>query len=45
LWLVHRVLDDGLKFEDAAKEAETVGLRAPALKEKAKEYIERKQRK
>jgi len=36
------VLDAGLKFEDAVKEAETVGLRTPVLKEKAKEYIERK---
>jgi hypothetical protein len=37
------VLDAGLKFEDAVKEAEIVGLRTPALKDKAKDYIERKQ--
>jgi hypothetical protein len=36
------VLDGGLKFEDALKEAELVGLRAPALKDKAKDYVERK---
>ena len=39
---MHRVLDGGLKFEDAVKEAETVGLRTQGYKDKAKDYIERK---
>jgi hypothetical protein len=38
------VLDAGLKFEDAVKEAETIGLRTPALKERARAYIEREKK-
>jgi protein tyrosine phosphatase (PTP) superfamily phosphohydrolase (DUF442 family) len=41
IWLAHRVLDDGLAFEDALREAEAVGLKSPALRDKAKEYIAR----
>ena len=36
---------EALKFEEAVKEAETVGLRTPALKDKAKDCIERKKAK
>jgi protein tyrosine phosphatase (PTP) superfamily phosphohydrolase (DUF442 family) len=42
IWLAHRVLDHGLSFDDAAKEAETVGMKLPAFKDKAKDYIDRK---
>lgn len=41
IWLAHRVLDDGKSYEDALKEAQTVGLKLPALEAKAKDYIER----
>lgn len=40
IWLAHRVLDGGVKYEAALKEAKTVGLRTPAFEERAKEYIE-----
>lgn len=39
LWLVHRVLDHNVDFEQAHKEAKTVGLRTPEYTERAKEYI------
>lgn len=42
IWLAHRVLDHNLSYDDALKEAETVGLKSPALSQKAKDYIERK---
>ena len=38
-WLAHRVLDGGLSYDAALAEAKTVGLKAPALEAKAKEYI------
>ena len=41
IWLAYRVLDGGLSYEDALTEAKTVGLRSPAMEEKAKDYIER----
>jgi protein tyrosine phosphatase (PTP) superfamily phosphohydrolase (DUF442 family) len=41
IWLAHRVLDDGVAYEDALREAETVGLKNPAFREKAKDYIAR----
>jgi uncharacterized protein (TIGR01244 family) len=44
LWLAHRVLDDGVKYDDALAEAKTVGLALPALEEKAKDYIKRKKK-
>ncbi|MBI4606875.1 MAG: hypothetical protein HY721_33335 [Planctomycetes bacterium] len=40
VWLPHRVLDGGLSYEDALAEAKAVGLRTPALEERAKAYIE-----
>ncbi len=39
VWLAHRVLDGGLTYEAALAEAKTVGLKAPAMEAKAKEYI------
>jgi uncharacterized protein (TIGR01244 family) len=41
IWLTHRVLDHGLTIEEALKEAETIGLRLPAFREKAKDYVAR----
>lgn len=40
LWLPFRVLDQGISYEDALAEARTIGLRTPALEEKAREYIQ-----
>ena len=39
VWLAHRVLDGGLTYDAALAEAKTVGLKAPALEAKAKDYI------
>ena len=39
VWLAHRVLDGGLTYDAALAEAKTVGLSAPALEAKAKDYI------
>ncbi len=44
-WLPYRVLDDGVSWEQALAEAKAIGLKAPALEAKAREYIERKQQK
>ncbi len=41
VWLAHRVLDGGLDYDAAAAEARTVGLKAPPLEDKAKDYIQR----
>jgi uncharacterized protein (TIGR01244 family) len=41
VWLPHRVLDDGLTWDDALAEARTVGLRTPDFEAKAKDYIQR----
>ena len=43
VWLAHRVLDDGVSFEEALPEAQQVGLRSPALLEAARSYVERMQ--
>lgn len=43
IWLAHRVLDGGLPYESALCEAETIGLKNPALRDKAREYIGRRQ--
>ena len=42
VWLAHRVMDQGVDFETALKEAKEVGLRNNGYVEKAKEYIERR---
>ena len=39
VWLAHRVLDGGLTYDAALIEAKAVGLSAPALEAKAKDYI------
>lgn len=41
IWLVHRVLDQKITYEQALKEAQTIGLRLPAYEEKARAYITR----
>jgi protein tyrosine phosphatase (PTP) superfamily phosphohydrolase (DUF442 family) len=41
IWLAHRMLDDGIPYDSALREAETVGLKNPALRDKARDYIER----
>ncbi len=41
IWLAWRALDGGLSYEDALAEARTVGLKAPPLEAKARDYIER----
>lgn len=41
IWLAHRVLDDGVEYETALAEAKEVGLKAPALESKARDYIDR----
>jgi uncharacterized protein (TIGR01244 family) len=43
VWMVHRVLDDGLGIEAALEEAQAIGLRTPEYIEKAKDYIRREQ--
>lgn len=42
VWLVYRVLDDKVPYEKALEEAKKVGLRAPDLEAKAKDYIAKK---
>lgn len=44
IWLVHRVLDHGLSVEEAEKEAEQVGLKTAAYKQKALAYIQDRQK-
>jgi len=43
VWLTHRVLDEGVEVKTAVAEAKTIGLRSPAIQEKALDYIRRKQ--
>ena len=43
VWMVHRVLDDGVGIDAALDEAKAVGLRTPEYIEKAKDYIRRRQ--
>ncbi len=45
VWLAHRVLDGGLTYEAALAEAKAVGLKAPAMEAKAKDYITKQQAK
>jgi uncharacterized protein (TIGR01244 family) len=44
-WMIRRVLVDGWKLEDAEREAEKIGLRAPVMREFARDYIRRHQKK
>ena len=41
VWLAHRLLD-GLTFDEAYAEAKSVGPRSPAYVEKAKSYVDRR---
>ncbi len=41
MWLVYRVLDEGIPLEQALVEAKTIGLRSPEYEAKAREYVER----
>lgn len=41
VWMVHRVLDQGVELEKAIAEAKTIGLRNPAYQEKAIDFIKR----
>lgn len=43
VWMVHRVLDDGVGIDAALAEAKTVGLRTPEYITKAQDYIKRAQ--
>lgn len=40
VWIAHRVLDDGVSFEQAESEAKEIGLKLPAYANRAKQYIE-----
>jgi uncharacterized protein (TIGR01244 family) len=41
VWMVHRVLDQGVELDEALKEAKVVGLRNPAYEKKAIDFIKR----
>ena len=43
IWLVHRVLDHELSLEEARQEAQEIGLRTEAFRDKAMNYIQRRQ--
>lgn len=42
VWLAFRTLDGGLTYDAALAEAKQVGLKTPALEQRAQEYIDRK---
>jgi uncharacterized protein (TIGR01244 family) len=44
VWLAHRVLDGGVDYPAALAEARTVGLKSPALEERAKRYVDARAR-
>ena len=41
IWLAHRVLDQGVSYEDAMAEARTVGLKMPGYESRVDAYIEK----
>lgn len=41
VWLAHRVLDDGVAWDDALGEARLVGLKLPAYEARAQDYVRR----
>jgi uncharacterized protein (TIGR01244 family) len=43
VWMVHRVLNDGVGIDQALEEAKTAGLRTPEYIDKAQDYIRRAQ--
>ncbi|HET7453383.1 MAG TPA: sulfur transferase domain-containing protein [Thermoanaerobaculia bacterium] len=44
VWMAHRILDSGLSDPDALQEAETVGLKNAALRDRVREYVDRSRR-
>ena len=44
IWIVHRVINDGISVEAAVEEAKEVGLRTPGYQEKALDYVKRKRK-
>lgn len=40
VWLAHRVLDDGVEYQQALDEAKKIGLKSQALEDAARAYIE-----
>jgi uncharacterized protein (TIGR01244 family) len=42
IWIAYRVLDGGVAFDDALREAKTIGLKTAEFADQAREYIERK---
>lgn len=45
VWLAHRVLDDGVSYEQALKEAQEIGLSNVGMEKRVREYIERQKKK
>jgi len=43
VWLVYRVLDQGVELEEAVQEAKEVGMRVPIFETKARAYIQKHQ--
>ena len=43
VWLVYRVLDQGVELEKAVKQAKEVGMRVPIFETKARAYIKKNQ--
>lgn len=44
IWLAYRVLDEGVKWDDALAEAKKVGLSLPAYEDKVRDYVQRNQK-
>ena len=44
IWLAHRALDDRLPLDEAVREAEEVGLKSAAFRDRARDYVERRRR-
>ena len=42
VWLAHRVLDHGVDFDEAHREAEAVGLKSREYLARARDYVERR---
>jgi uncharacterized protein (TIGR01244 family) len=43
VWMVHRVLNDGVGIDQALEEAKAAGLRTPEYVDRARDYIQRAQ--
>ncbi len=42
VWMAHRILDDGVPYEQALEEAKTIGMKPEAFEARVKEYVESK---